>query len=110
MQVAFEQSSVVTEQFRTRIAGHCLQGLVNVDDGSLKIGNENGVAGRFKSLLKQSIHVLESMTSHRFLHALGQFGQERQIGILDHVVESTGVQHARGHMSGLVLRDHQYRG
>ena len=76
MDAALEDPGILAAQFRARVAGHPLQGLIHVQDSALEIRNHNAVTCRFQSRSEQAISLLQTVPADSFPNALGQVDEE----------------------------------
>ena len=63
MHAALEQARRLAEQLLAAVAGHALQGLVDVEDGALQVGDHDAVAGRLQRLDEQAVDLLQAVTA-----------------------------------------------
>ena len=101
---AVEQAWLLTKQLVTVVTGHVLQGLIDLQNRAVQIGDQHAIASGLQSFDQQPIPLLQPMPGHRLDDALGQLSQE--VEVLDDIVEGAGAEHARCHFFVAVRRDH----
>src|SRR5262249_26460162 len=89
---ALEQSRVLSNQLLASVAGHLLQGLIDVQYGALEVRDHDADLRRFKGSNEQAIVLLQGVGGDGFLYSLGQLGEECQCAVTHDIVEGSATQ------------------